>query len=119
MATVNVSLSPQMLAFVDVLVKTGRYASASEVVQDSLRLLEQERDVEIEKRDILKREVEAGLADAQAERFSSRTAIDIARDTIQASGRASYAHSAGRRRHHTSPAGDAPRVRSAPSANLR
>lgn len=89
MATVNVSLSPQMLAFVDALVKTGRYASASEVVQDSLRLLEQERAVEIEKRDILKRAIEAGLADAQAERFSSRTAIDIAHDVIRASGHAS------------------------------
>lgn len=89
MATMNVSLSPQMLAFVDALVKTGCYASASEVVQDSLRLLEQERAVEIEKRDILRREVEAGLADAQAERFSRRTAIEIARDVIRESGRAS------------------------------
>lgn len=89
MATVNVSLSPHLLAFVDALVTTGRYASASEVVQESLRLLEQERAVEIEKRDILKREIEAGLADGQDERFGSRTATDIARDVIRASGRAS------------------------------
>ena len=88
-ATMKGSLLPQVLAFVDAPVKTGPYASASEVVQDSLRLLEQERAVEIEKRDILKREVAAGVADAQAERFGSRTAIDIARDIIRASGRAS------------------------------
>ena len=37
----------------------------------------------------LERAIEAGLADAQAERFSSRTAIDIAHDVIRASGHAS------------------------------
>jgi antitoxin ParD1/3/4 len=89
MPTMNVSLTPQMIAFVNALTDTGDYASASEVVRDGLRLLEREKAVEAEKREILKRAVEAGLTDARAHRFSSRTAADIARDVVRTSGRAS------------------------------
>ena len=89
MATMNVSLTPQMLAFVDELVRVGGYKSASEVISDSLRLLEHEKALEAEKREILTREIEAGLTDAQAGRFSDRTSADIARAVIRTSGRAS------------------------------
>ena len=89
MATMNISLTPQMLAFVDELVRAGGYESASEVVRDGLRLLEHEKAVAAEKREILTREIEAGLADAQAGRFSDRTAADIAHSVIRTSGRAS------------------------------
>ena len=88
MATLNVSLSAEMLAFVNELVNAGGYASASEVVQDSLRLLESQKAVAAERQEILRREVEAGLADAQGGRFSDRTATDIARNVIRNSGRA-------------------------------
>ena len=39
--TVNVSLSDDLSEFLDERIASGRYASASEVVQDALRLLEQ------------------------------------------------------------------------------
>jgi antitoxin ParD1/3/4 len=39
----NVSLTPELVQFVDVKVGSGRYNSASEVVREALRLLE-ERD---------------------------------------------------------------------------
>ena len=39
--TVNVSLSDDLREFLDERIASGRYASASEVVQDALRLLEQ------------------------------------------------------------------------------
>jgi len=38
---VNISLTPELERLVDEKVKTGRYASASEVVREGLRLLEE------------------------------------------------------------------------------
>jgi antitoxin ParD1/3/4 len=38
----NVSLTPELEHWVDEKVRTGRYASASEVVREALRLLEQQ-----------------------------------------------------------------------------
>ena len=40
--TRNVSLTPELEAFIDETVASGRYGSASEVVRAALRLLEQE-----------------------------------------------------------------------------
>ena len=43
--TVNISLTPQLSAFLQSRVKSGRYQTTSEVVREALRLLErQERD---------------------------------------------------------------------------
>ena len=41
-AALNVSLTPQLVAFVAAQVGSGRYGSASEVVRTSLRLLEEQ-----------------------------------------------------------------------------
>ena len=38
----NVSLTPELESWVDERVRSGRYASASEVIREALRLLEQE-----------------------------------------------------------------------------
>ena len=88
MATMNVSLTPEMLSFVNELTKAGGYASASEVVRDGLRLLEQEKAAEAEKLAILRREVGAGLADLQDGRFSRRTAAEIAQGIVRKAVRA-------------------------------
>jgi antitoxin ParD1/3/4 len=40
-AALNVSLTPELVAFIAAQVGSGRYGSASEVVRASLRLLEQ------------------------------------------------------------------------------
>jgi antitoxin ParD1/3/4 len=40
-SSLNVSLTPELTAFVAAKVGTGRYRSASEVVREALRLLEQ------------------------------------------------------------------------------
>lgn len=57
----NVSLTPELEKFVQQKVKTGRYLSASEVIREALRLLE-ERDIQrlmrIEK---LRQEVAVGI----------------------------------------------------------
>ncbi len=59
----NVSLTPELEALVDKKVKSGRYTSASEVVREALRLLE-ERDRMNELR--MKHLVEAGVAELDA-----------------------------------------------------
>lgn len=41
-ASLNVSLTPELVAFVNAQVASGRYASASEVVRAALRCLERE-----------------------------------------------------------------------------
>ena len=41
-AALNVSLTPELVAFVASQVRSGRYGSASEVVRTSLRLLEEQ-----------------------------------------------------------------------------
>lgn len=89
MATMNVSLTPEMLSFVNELTRSGGYASASEVVRDGLRLLEQEKAAEAKKLAVLRQEVGgAGLAALRTGQFSDRTAIEIAQDIARKTGRA-------------------------------
>ncbi|MEG3929707.1 MULTISPECIES: type II toxin-antitoxin system ParD family antitoxin [unclassified Microcoleus] len=57
----NVSLTPELEKFVRQKVNTGRYLSASEVIREALRLLEErdmQRQMRIEK---LRREVAVGI----------------------------------------------------------
>ena len=57
----NVSLTPELEKFVRQKVNTGRYLSASEVIREALRLLEErdmQRQMRIEK---LRREVTVGI----------------------------------------------------------
>ena len=60
--TRNVSLPPHQDAFVDGLVSAGRYRTASEVVRDGLRLLEQN-----EHRRLLEKWIYDGLSEDEAE----------------------------------------------------
>jgi len=78
MATMNVSLTSALADFVEEQVGSGAYVSASEVVRDGLRLLQRERQVAREKLAILRREVDAGLEDMRAGRYSDRTVAEIA-----------------------------------------
>ena len=62
--TRNVSLPPHQDAFVDALVSAGRYRTASEVVRDGLRLLEQS-----EHRRLLEKWIYDGLSEDEAEQL--------------------------------------------------
>jgi antitoxin ParD1/3/4 len=56
----NVSIEDRWQAFVDDLVKVGRYGSASEVVREGLRLVEQ-REAKLQAlRDTINRSIERG-----------------------------------------------------------
>ena len=62
--TRNVSLPPHQDAFVDALVSAGRYRTASEVVRDGLRLLEQS-----EHRRLLEKWIYDGLSEKEADQL--------------------------------------------------
>ena len=71
----NVSLTPELESLVEAKVRSGRYASASEVVRDALRLLE-DRDREREQRLAGARaRVAEGLDDEAAGRVSEGEAV--------------------------------------------
>jgi antitoxin ParD1/3/4 len=54
-------------SFVSRLTKSGRYASASEVLRDGLRLLEQREQERAAKLDALRRDIEEGLESGASE----------------------------------------------------
>jgi antitoxin ParD1/3/4 len=86
MATMNVSLSEEFVAFVEGQVSSGEYATASEVVRDALRLLRREAAAHEEKLAILRREVGIGIAQARAGSFSKRSIAQIAAELEAAEG---------------------------------
>ena len=77
MPTMNVSLPQALAEFVEKEVASGNYATASEVVRDGLRMLREERAVYEEKLTILRREIQKGIDDVEAGRFSDRSIEEI------------------------------------------
>jgi len=73
----NVSLTPELEAFVRAKVEGGRYNNASEVVRDALRRMEQAERLYEEKLAWLKSELQKGQDDIDAGRFSERTIDEI------------------------------------------
>jgi antitoxin ParD1/3/4 len=73
----NVSLTPRLVKYVGRKVATGKYASASEVIRDALRLMD-ERDRQWKERlKTLDREIEVGMA--QLERGEGIPSEDVFR----------------------------------------
>ena len=77
MPTLNVSLTPEFTDFIEEAVTSGSYMSASEVVRDALRLMRQERESEAAKLALLRKAVDAGLAQSECGEFSERSVGDI------------------------------------------
>jgi antitoxin ParD1/3/4 len=78
----NVSLTDEMVRFVEDEVASGDYVSASEVVRDALRAMKHDKNVEANKLRILREEVGKGIDDADSGRFSKRTVDDILQDVL-------------------------------------
>ncbi len=77
MPTMNVSLPAALAEFVEKEVASGNYATASEVVRDGLRMLREERAVYEEKLAILRREIQIGLDEVNAGKYSDKTVMEI------------------------------------------
>ncbi len=65
----NVHLTPELEQLVQSRVKSGRYNSASEVVREALRLLEQRDEVFTLRKDEIRRQIEEGLQSARRGEF--------------------------------------------------
>ena len=63
--TVNVSLTPELDAFLQSRVKSGRYQTTSEVVREAIRLLERQEKEREEGLEQLKAKLQRGAAQAQ------------------------------------------------------
>lgn len=64
----NVSLTPELENIVDLKVKGGLYNSASEVVREGLRLLQQRDEIRETKLAALRVEIQIGIDDLEAGR---------------------------------------------------
>lgn len=65
----NVSLTKELEQIVDQKVKSGLYNSASEVVREGLRLLQQRDEVREAKLNALRAEIQKGIDDLEAGRI--------------------------------------------------
>jgi antitoxin ParD1/3/4 len=61
----NVSLGSYYDEFIETRVKAGRYASASEVVREGLRLLEQKEVSDGERLILMRKEIQAGFSSGE------------------------------------------------------
>jgi antitoxin ParD1/3/4 len=67
--SMNVHLTPELEQLVQSRVESGRYNSASEVVREALRLLEQRDEVFTLRKDEIRREIEEGWQSARRGEF--------------------------------------------------
>ena len=65
----NVHLTPELEQLVQSKVKSGRYNSASEVVREALRLLEQRDEVFALRKDEIRKQIEEGWHSAKRGEF--------------------------------------------------
>ena len=77
MPTMNVSLSSELVEFVERELSSGAYGTASEVVRDGLRLLLRDKEGRAERLAVLRREIGVGVQQARAKRFSKRSIREI------------------------------------------
>jgi len=62
----NVSLTPELEQLVHLKVKTGRYTSASEVIREALRLLEERDELQVLHKDEIRKKIAEGMASFRA-----------------------------------------------------
>jgi antitoxin ParD1/3/4 len=73
----NVILPEALVEFVEKQVASGAYSNASEVVADGLRRLKREKEIYLQKVEVLRREIQLGIDDIEAGRIYEGTVEDI------------------------------------------
>lgn len=79
MPTRNISLTPEQDAFIEEAVKSGEYQNASEAIRDALRALLQRRREDALKLEVLRQQIDAGVAALERGEF-----IDVADAALDA-----------------------------------
>ena len=82
MRTMNVKLTDELAEFISSELATGDYASASELMRDALRHLRRDHDNEAQKIEILRRKLDASIAQAERGEFSTRSVMEIAASVL-------------------------------------
>jgi antitoxin ParD1/3/4 len=65
-ALMNVSLTPELEQLVHLKVQTGRYTSASEVIREALRLMEERDQMQALHKDEIRKKIAEGMASLRA-----------------------------------------------------
>lgn len=87
MATLNISLTPELAALIDGKVTSGMYPTASEVVREGLRLLHEQDEIRRIRLEELRREIAVGTEQLErGEGTIYASGKDVA-DKIKAEGR--------------------------------
>lgn len=88
MPTRNVNLTAEQDAFIDEVVRTGRYQNASEAMRDALRGLQQRLETDALKLDLLRTQIRAGLDALDRGAFTEvdDTDLDAALDDLATHG---------------------------------
>jgi antitoxin ParD1/3/4 len=76
----NVSLTPELERLVQLKVQAGRYASASEVVREALRLMEERDQAQALLKDDIRTRIAAGMASLRAGKGADGDAFLAAMD---------------------------------------
>lgn len=76
----NISLTPHLEALIREKVESGSYNSASEVVREALRLLEEEDQLRALKMERLRRDIQEGLESGPSARFDPQEIKRAARE---------------------------------------
>ena len=69
----NVSLTPELEQYVNGKVQSGRYQTASEVIREGLRLLQEREELHQQKVMDIRREIQVGLDQAERGQVSTFT----------------------------------------------
>lgn len=83
--TMNVSLTSKLEGMVKKLVKTGRYSSASEVVRDGLRLIDEREQLRQIKLQALKEAIKEGRESGESIPFDAEDIIKRGRERLKSS----------------------------------
>lgn len=67
----NVSLTPELEQFIDYKVKSGFYGSASEVIREGLRLLDEQDTIKKKRIEMLNLEIDKGLSSLKSDNIIS------------------------------------------------
>jgi antitoxin ParD1/3/4 len=74
----TIALTPQLEALIAEKIASGRYQSASEVIREALRLLEETERLEAIKLTALRRDIQAGLDSGEPVPFDKATIRNLA-----------------------------------------